>query len=66
MGWIKANLPDKWHSKLKHYRDETSCTSLSDATVSLIQRGLVSYESENTTLPDEYDKPEHPTWNNNQ
>lgn len=63
MGWIKANLPEKWHAKLKHYRDETNANSLSEAGVSLIQRGLVSYESENGTLPEEYDKPEHPTWN---
>lgn len=65
MGWIKAQLPTKWHNKLKHYRDQTNCTSLSEAAVSLIQRGLISYESENETLPEEYDKPEHPTWGNN-
>jgi hypothetical protein len=65
MGWIKTKLPTKWHSKLKHYRDDTSCSSLSEAAMSLIQRGIVAYESENGTLPEEYDKPEHPTWDNN-
>jgi hypothetical protein len=62
MGWIKTHLSEKWHSKLKHYRDSTNCDSLSEAVAALIQRGLVSYESENDVLPEEYDKPEHPTW----
>jgi len=63
MGWIKTTLPTKWHNKLKHYRDQTNCDNLGEAASSLIQRGLIQYESEEgEILPEEYDKPEHPTW----
>jgi len=60
--YVKADLPDKWHSKLKHYRDETSCNDINDAVISLLRRGILAYESDHGELPDEYDKTDHPTW----
>jgi len=64
MGWIKAQLSDKWHAKLKHYRDETGADDLKEAVVVLVQSGLRRYEDEHGERPEEYDKPDHPTWNN--
>jgi hypothetical protein len=54
MGWIKSPLPDKWHSKLKHYRDDNNHDNLSQAACAIIQRGLLNYESQNGQLPEEY------------
>jgi len=60
---VKADLDDKWHAKLKHYRDETNVDTISDALEACVQQSLTRYEQENGELPDEYDKPDHPTWN---
>lgn len=64
MGYVKTKLSDKCHAKLKHYRDENDVDGLEGAVAALVQSGLTKYETEHGELPDEYDKPEHPTWNN--
>jgi len=50
MGWIKAKLPDDFHDKVKVYRDRTDATNMTEAASSLLQRGIVAYESEHGLL----------------
>jgi hypothetical protein len=53
MGWIKTRLPEKWHGKVKAYRDESNSQNMTQAACALIQRGIVAYEDEHGSLNDE-------------
>lgn len=64
MGWIKTNLPDDLHAKLKHYRDNNGHGSLSESLKACVVKELNRAEEDGERLPTEYDKPEYPTWNN--
>ena len=65
MPYVKTDLSEKWHSKLKHYRDENDFEKIDDAVNSLLQQAIAQYEHSEGELPDEYDKPDRPTWNRN-
>lgn len=49
MGWIKTELPDKYHNKIKAYRDAND-VNMTQAACALIQRGIIAYEADNGTL----------------
>jgi hypothetical protein len=49
MGWIKTELPEKYHSKVKAYRDAND-VNMTEAACALIQRGIIAYEADNEPL----------------
>jgi len=61
MGWIKADLDDAMHGKLKHYRDRHDLDSLTDAVEKCIVKEINRDEKENGRL-DSTNESEHPTW----
>lgn len=63
MGWVKTNLPDDLHGKLKDYRDRHGYDGLVEAAKMCIVKELDRDEQANGRL-DSANEPEHPTWNN--
>jgi len=53
MGWIKTELDDAQHTKVKQYRDNTDCDNMTEAARALLQRGIVSYEADKEVLTDD-------------
>jgi len=50
MGWIKTELDDNLHEKVKAYRDNTDCQNMDEAAAVLVSRGVVAYESQHGIL----------------
>lgn len=61
MGWIKTNLPDDLHGKLKDYRDRHDHKNLKAAVKTCIVKELNRDEAEHGKLDTTNDR-EYPTW----
>jgi len=55
MGWIKAELDDDFHAKVKAYRDhpDTNVSNMTEAATGLIKRGAISFEADKGEVLDE-------------
>jgi len=49
MVWIKTELPERWHSKLRAYSEKQD-VNMVEAACALIQRGIVAYEADKGEL----------------